>query len=104
VYSGNILLVHFQEHQCTKEDHERVILLIEKQALVQVLIRESAHALATNKGRQVSYFLVSIKICIGKIACRMYVIPSRLLSGSVRMLSQYGRYVLLLELVLCFYT
>jgi len=41
-----------KEHQCTKEDHERVMLLIEKQALVQVLIRESAHALATNKGRQ----------------------------------------------------
>ena len=45
------------------------MLLIEKQALVQVLIRESARALATNKGRQVSYFLVSIlQVCVCKIA------------------------------------
>jgi len=45
------------------------MLLIEKQALVQVLIKESAHALATNKGRQVSNFLVSIQICINLANC-----------------------------------
>lgn len=53
------------------------MLLIEKQALVQVLIRESAHALATNKGRQVSNFLVSIQICINLANCQQDVLNTQ---------------------------
>ena len=48
-------LIHHQEYQGSEEGHERVMLLIEKQALVQAIIRESACALATNKGREVSF-------------------------------------------------
>lgn len=47
-------LIHHQEYQGSEEGHERVMLLIEKQALVQTIIRESARALATSKGREVS--------------------------------------------------
>ena len=53
MYSNKILLVLLQDCQCS-EDNERVMLLIEKQALVQVLIRECARAIATSKGREVS--------------------------------------------------
>ena len=59
------LLVYLQEYQGSKEGHEKVMLQIERQALVQVLIRECARALASSKGREVSYYLVTLQISIG---------------------------------------
>ena len=69
------------------------MLLIEKQALVQTIIRESARALATGKGREVSA-IVSAKAVITLLIHMCYKIVT-LLTRLILTQQQNQLYILL---------